>query len=455
MIAWLVYVVQVSLCVAACAWAADAVARLLKRPSRFIWLGAIVFSIALAVKPAFISPESPVTSPAVGLASLDILQTSVITAGQRVPAIRREYVIGLWVLATLLVGFSFAAAHWRFRRASRSWPTADLHGQRVRLSPSAGPLVLGFLRPEIVVPRWVLDRSPAEQQVILTHEIQHLNAGDQNLLAAGCLAVALMPWNPGCWIMIARLRLAIEIDCDARVLGGGVSPRSYGSLLVDVAETSSPFLLGTMGLAARSSHLRSRILAMQSHHYNRPIIRAVAAAFVGLVSLLAACESRMPTSADIAKMDAASVERATPAMGVIPDSSVAWVVDGVASTAAAAKQIPADSIASVQVSKAKAHSEIRVLTKSGQVINADLVFSKRVGDVSAQPVVVTGVKLLPKQAGAEPLVIIDGMPSTTVGLRKLSADRIASIQIVKGESALTTYGENGRNGVILVTTKSR
>lgn len=454
MIGWLVYAVQVGLCVAALAWATESVARLFRRPTRFIWLGAVIFSTTFMVRAAVVSPESPAAAQPLSLSSLDVLQTSVLSAQHRVPAVPTEYIAVIWALATLLVGSSFAATSWKLRRASRGWPTTDLHGHRVRVAPSTGPLVLGLIRPEIVVPRWVLTRPPAEQNVILTHEIEHLRAGDQNLLAAGCVAAALMPWNPACWIMVARLRLAIEIDCDARVLRAGVSPRSYGSLLVDVAESSSPFLLGTMGLAARSSHLRSRILAMQSRRFNHPIMRGAAAALVGLVSFLAACESRMPTAADIARMDAASVERAAPAMGVAQDSSVAWVVDGVASTSSAAKHIPPDSIVSVQVTKANGHGEIHVLTRSGQRTSAGVVMSKRVGDASAEPIV-TGVKLLPKQQGAEPLVILDGVPSTTAALRELSVDRIASVKVVKGESALAQYGENGRNGVILVTTKGR
>lgn len=455
MIGWLVYAVQVGLCVAALAWATEAVARLFRRPSRFIWLGAVIFSTTLVARAAVVSPESPAPVQPLSLPSLDILQASVLTARQRVPAVPTEYIAGIWALATLLVGLSFAATNWRLRRASRSWPTTHLHGHRVRVAPSAGPLVLGLVRPEIVVPRWVLSRPAGEQNVILTHEIEHLRAGDQKLLAAGCLAAALMPWNPACWIMVARLRLAIEIDCDARVLRGGVSPRSYGSLLVDVAESSSPFLVGTMGLAARSSHLRSRILAMQSRRFNHPFLRGTAAAIVGLVSFLAACESRMPTATDVARMDAASVERAAPTMGLPQDSAVAWVVDGAPSTAAAAKGIPAESIASVRVSKAEGHAQIHIITKEGQRLAVDPVRVARVVAPSHDPVASTGVKIAATAATAQPLVIIDGFPSTRTALAKLSADRIASVEVVKGESALAQYGESGRNGVILVTTKSR
>jgi TonB-dependent SusC/RagA subfamily outer membrane receptor len=194
---------------------------------------------------------------------------------------------------------------------------------------------------------------------------------------------------------------------------------------------------------------------MQSRRFNHPIMRGAAAALVGLVSFLAACESRMPTAADIARMDAASVERAAPAMGLSQDSSSAWVVDGIPSTAAVAKQIPAESIASVRLSKENGRSQVRIVTKEGQRLGADTVQLTRVVTPSEGPVTRTVAKIAPTAAATQPLVILDGVPSTTAALRELSTDRIASVEVVKGESALAQYGERGRNGVILVTTKGR
>ena len=55
------------------------------------------------------------------------------------------------------------------------------------------------------------------------------------LIAAAAWAVALFPWNPALWLIVKRLRLAIEIDCDARVLAGRRSDvRDYGMLLLTV-----------------------------------------------------------------------------------------------------------------------------------------------------------------------------------------------------------------------------
>jgi TonB-dependent SusC/RagA subfamily outer membrane receptor len=397
-----------------------------------------------------------------------MLQLGVLSAQKRVPQARADYVVVLWVIAAFLVTLTFAATYWRLRRASRRWPATHLHGQRVLVAPATGPLVLGLVRPNIVVPRWLLTRPHDEQRVILNHEIEHLEAGDQKLLAAACLLSALMPWNPAAWIILARIRLAIEIDCDARVLRSGVSPLSYGSLLARVAEASSPFLLGAMGIAPHSSHLRLRILAMQPRRFNRSIMRGAAAAAVGIVSLLAACEARVPTSADIDRMDGAAVGRVGSLSGIIPDSSVVWVVDGVPSTAAAAKRIPAEKLASISIKKVEGRPIISLRTKSavGRAMTADTTRIARVNASYADTGRIARITMdspdttatdparrIGFPVGAQPLVIIDGAPSSASALSSLSRDRIERVEVIKGESAIARYGASGTNGVILVTTK--
>src|SRR5206468_2509002 len=180
----------------------------------------------------------------------------------------------------------------------------------------------------------------------------HVRAGDPVLLGAACALVALAPWNPALWIILSRIRLAIEVDCDARLLHGGLSPRSYGSLLVDVAEQASPVRFAATALADGSSHLHQRILAMQPHRFAHPLLRGASVALIGVAGLLAACEAKMPTAADIQQMDARSAERDAQKLGLLPnDSSVVWSIDGVVSSQAAAKAIPAESIAAVEVGK--------------------------------------------------------------------------------------------------------
>ena len=53
-----------------------------------------------------------------------------------------------------------------------------------------------------------------------------------------------------------------------------------------------------------------------------------------------------------------------------------------------------------------------------------------------------------------PLYIIDGKEATEEEMKALSPDTIATMNVIKGESAEKEYGDKGKNGVIKITTKN-
>jgi TonB-dependent SusC/RagA subfamily outer membrane receptor len=53
------------------------------------------------------------------------------------------------------------------------------------------------------------------------------------------------------------------------------------------------------------------------------------------------------------------------------------------------------------------------------------------------------------------LVIIDGKESNRDELSKLSPNKIHSFTIIKDDTATKTYGEKGKNGVIIIETKQK
>lgn len=56
-------------------------------------------------------------------------------------------------------------------------------------------------------------------------------------------------------------------------------------------------------------------------------------------------------------------------------------------------------------------------------------------------------------AGQAPLIVIDGVPSTTEAYTALSPNDIADVSVLKDASTTAIYGSRGSNGVILVTTR--
>ena len=60
-----------------------------------------------------------------------------------------------------------------------------------------------------------------------------------------------------------------------------------------------------------------------------------------------------------------------------------------------------------------------------------------------------------KQAKATPLYVIDGKVVTAQESEALDVNKIDSINVLKGESAMKAYGKRGTNGVVIITTKKK
>jgi beta-lactamase regulating signal transducer with metallopeptidase domain len=483
MIAWMMYAALVGGLLAGAAAAVDRLARLAGRPTRWIWVGAMLASIALAaLEPHRTVGTHAVTISVPGLTPvsqtmvvanpwwvslrlwfadvrglLDAPLATVAAALARLPVSAIGLTIGAWVLVSATLAAVLLLVHMRFARAARQWPVAELHGTRVRLSSSTGPVVIGLIRPEIIVPRWLLDRSPAEQRVVLDHESEHISARDAFVLAGACVVVALMPWNAALWYILRRLRLAVELDCDARVLRRGVSVSTYGTLLIDLAEQALPLRLTAAALADDTSHLHQRIVAMKPQVPRFVWLRAGAAVALAFVGLLAACEAKMPTESDIQRMDVASAERAARQLSLIgAKDSVIYTIDGLRVSEQTAKGVSPGLIQAINFEKLGAGASIMAIATKDP--NPERYGGPRRLCNSSDCTSPTGVSLLTvrgKQSGPAPLLIIDGVRTDQMTFAKLKGENIESVEVIKGRAATEYYGPDAQYGVIVVKTKGK
>ncbi|MBR5392390.1 MAG: TonB family protein [Prevotella sp.] len=60
-----------------------------------------------------------------------------------------------------------------------------------------------------------------------------------------------------------------------------------------------------------------------------------------------------------------------------------------------------------------------------------------------------------KPNGEEPMLIVDGKTVTREDIQALPPESVANIVVMKEEAAIKSYGENAKNGVIIITTKKR
>ena len=201
----------------------------------------------------------------------------------------------LWLTASAGMVLAYALLWLRLRVAARHWRFERINGQEVWVTEALGPAVYGFIRPVILMPQWVLESPDATQAVVLAHEQEHIASHDPRLLLLGLLIVAIAPWNVPLWWQLRRLRFAIEVDCDARVLGRGAEARAYGEVLLSIGLQRRFTPIGAIALTEPASQLLRRIQIMTAHLPKRSAWFIGMAAGLSLACIAVAGELQAPT----------------------------------------------------------------------------------------------------------------------------------------------------------------
>ena len=192
--------------------------------------------------------------------------------------------LAFWFASSGLIAVGVGLSMLYTHTQRRQWASVELDQVPVLMSDRTGPAVVGVMRRRIVLPRWVFGLSLHERTLVLAHEQEHVRQADPVLTALMLLALILVPWNPVLWAMRSRLRLALEIDCDRRVLHAHAALSSYGALLLRVAERGCAGRIPSVMFSGRSD-LRARMKRMLT---DRPMHWAARWSRAGLFMLLSA-----------------------------------------------------------------------------------------------------------------------------------------------------------------------
>jgi hypothetical protein len=214
------------------------------------------------------------------------------------------WVAAIWLTTSCILVLVLTAALIRTWSARRRWVIGDVDNCRVLIAEDEGQAVVGVIRPHVVLPRWAIDFDPAPRALLLHHEREHIRVGDPLALFAAASTVVLFPWNIALWWMVRRLRLAIEIDCDARVIHKFGGAHEYGRMLLAVGEHyARPLPLATTLVDAPSA-LQTRIDAITATPPARPLVASLPLLFGTLLALAAV--ANVPRPAPLAAMPALS-----------------------------------------------------------------------------------------------------------------------------------------------------
>jgi beta-lactamase regulating signal transducer with metallopeptidase domain len=111
----------------------------------------------------------------------------------------------------------------------------------VRLTLAEGlgiPVVIGLLRPTLVLPAEAASWPEERLQAVLVHELAHVRRGDAASLLIARLTTATLWFHPFAWTLARQMRRECERACDDVVLASGFRASYYADHLLSIARAA-------------------------------------------------------------------------------------------------------------------------------------------------------------------------------------------------------------------------
>lgn len=469
---WMAYAVLLSLLFAAAARVGEEGLDLYEWPLRWVWIvamaGAVVGPIlayvlvsggAVGADPqAVAAPPGPATAGGAE-ASLPVPADGGLAGEAGAGLVGRlrlldPWLLGGWALTSLVTAGWLMVSWARLRVRRRAWREAEVDGVEVLISPDEGPAITGFLEGMILLPSWFDELDRDLRPLVLRHEREHLAAGDHRVLAGALAAVTLFPWNPVLWWSLARLRQAMEIDCDRRVLEEGVSRAAYGELLVQVGERASGPPLSPAAFADASSFMERRIRRLGSRSSEARLGKAVAA--VAAAAVLGGAGGWLPApdepvevpearAATTATPDGSTEAHGNPPGRVVPPAPAVMKLD--LRLYLAGEQRTAGSRGGGVAEEPKL--DVEAVRMARQLSHACAPYlNGTVGDGDGRRP--DGTRADRFRSGC--FVVVDGEPRHPSILRDVGSGAISSVRILPADQAVDRFGPDARKGAYVIRT---
>jgi len=182
--------------------------------------------------------DAAMIEPPAALLWLGYSWLALYTAGLAVTAakwLRAKRHLGALLAAATRLDRSDLAGHAGFASLHRSLPEVR------EIDAPIAPMLAGLARPILLLPRHLRDFDPAQQRLVIEHELTHLARRDPLWMHASFLLQAIQWFNPMVARIGKRLAWAQELGCDHNVLQGlpSAQRRHYAAALVAQMRTQA------------------------------------------------------------------------------------------------------------------------------------------------------------------------------------------------------------------------
>ena len=190
-------------------------------------------------------PLATASEPTPRTAVVQNLRDRIVEVGRRaVPWSLAAWLVGVVVLGgRMLLG---VAGSYRWRRGLLPLPEELRHcaaalgerfgaaaSKRIWLSRSAvGPLVVGYLKPLVLLPASLVAGMPPELlEAVIAHELAHVRRFDPLVNLVQRIVETLLFYHPALWWLSSRVRAEREICCDEMAVQHTGDPVVYAAAL--------------------------------------------------------------------------------------------------------------------------------------------------------------------------------------------------------------------------------
>ena len=261
-----------------------------------------------------------------------------------------------------------------------------------------------------------------ESKDIIRHEQAHVAFGHSYDLLFLDVYSLVFWFNPFAWLLRLELQTIHEYQADEKVLAEGANAKNYHLSLIRQCVGEYKFALAN-NFEYNNLHKRIKMTMKTKSSSRQKWLYGTIGLSVMLCIVVLSFNGLKATASNLKEMikseilpAADSIEKTTPSVVKIRKVDVK-------NNATIASPIIIDTVAP--------DTKIKVLTSPNEDIR------------------VVGYGTL---NGAKPLTIVNGKESTN-GMSSINENDISSIQVLKDASATKLYGEKGKDGVILITTK--
>ena len=308
---------------------------------------------------------------------------------------------------------------------------------------------------------------PEENRTIIQHEQAHIHLKHSFDMLFIDLFTSFFWFNPFSWLLRREIQSVHEYQADAQVLNEGVEIKQYQLLLIRKSVGEQKFALANN---FRQRDLHKRIQMMMKQKSDKQTKWSYVAVFPLLFLVMVALSvpklnASIPDKAiekshekavkegesiilseDFAEFSNGSLELEKVRI-VAKDDSIAvaakvgaqplYIVDG--KEVASLSEFDPEQIESIEVLKQHATDKFGERGKEGVIhITTKKVVKKTIGF----------------NEDDKPLLILDGeMQDAAFDLNSVSPGEIESMEVIKGKRATELFGDEGKNGVVVITRK--